>query len=102
MNNSMAEKMTEKCRVFWTALFKIFDERKYRPKINKDSYSYSYALDDRFDLRGSSDRIWLVDKRNGRAQCIQKDEQVNDEFPYTKILDKYLKLSVLSDFVEGE
>jgi len=96
--NNMTEKMTEKCMVFWTALFWIFDERKYRPRLNKDSDSYSHPLDDRFDLRGSNDRIWLVDKRNGRAQCIQKDEQVNDEFPYTKILDKYLKLSVLNEF----
>ena len=93
MSNSIAAEFGKKSNYFWTALFTILDDRKFKPVLSKEDEVHAYDLGDGFVLKGNRDRIWLVDPE-GKAKCVQKNDQ-KDDFPYTKILNKYLKLSVL-------
>ncbi len=82
---------------FWNELFKLLDKIKYRPEdFDLGGANYITA-----ELTGGyslmMDRVgdaWIIKEGDNRRHSFQKWDQ-KDDFPYTKILDWYLKDSVL-------
>lgn len=94
MKKNIPEQLTEKSKRFWDALFHLLDYNKNAP-IMLEGELAERRIDDDYILRMNRDNIWIVKEAEGRARCIEPFFQ-KDDFPYCKILEWYLKDSVLS------
>ena len=88
--------LTVKSQVFWHALISLLDDIRHKPNLPElRIFPCSINLDKEYSLRGNHKRIWLVDRSSGKIFCMQPHDQ-KDNFPYTKLLDAYIKRSVIS------
>ena len=89
---SVKDKLLDKSNVFWTGLFYLLDEEKAEPLRAKEKVGVS--LDEQYSLCMSRNRIWFVDasENHSRTHCMQTRKEEN--FPYTKLLDWYIKKTV--------
>ena len=98
MSSKLAADLSTKSHAFWHALFAILDDVKYRPNLLEfKGKPCSIDLGDGFILKATNKRVWMVDVQDGHKTFgVQPHVQKGNNFPYTKVLDAYLKRSVLN------
>lgn len=94
MKNNLRNEVIKKTSLFWKALFDLLDKEKEKP-IHDDECREEH-LDDIYSIKMNRSTIWILkkDRNAAKAYCIQARKQ-KDDFPYVKMLDWFIKNTVL-------
>lgn len=91
MSKSIVYKLTTKSGRFWEGLFDVLDKRKAKGKFER-SEIVSSSLGDGTVIFANDKFVWLDVPGFGSVRAVRVVQ--SDTFPYTKLLDAYIKYTL--------